>query len=566
MAAGGPNLVEAPGSPFGVAYATTVLAAGDFNGDGKLDLVGGSGFSNGFPITIYLNNGNGTFTSNVSFNTGFGTGVITTGDFNGDGKQDLAFTHDNAIGVLLGNGNGTFGPAASYLVGNNPGAMTAGDFNGDGKQDLAVINNGFNGLGSTLTILMANPIGTFGSTFLTAPSLPLGKGATDVKVGDFNHDGKLVLVVTNAGDNDIEVFLGNGNGTFGPGATFAAGPSPSQIAVADFNGDGKLDLVINNPGSNTLTVLLGNGDGTFRNPESYAAGLNPAAPAVVDLNGDGVPDLLVADAGFNTLYMLLGNGDGTFAAAPAISTPTYPGSSLLISDLNGDGTPDVVSLMARWYAFALLNQPLTGTATAPVAPAPSGSATHFVVSAPTNSSAGAAFTATIIAEDSSNNTATSYFGTVNFVSSDTQATLPANTMLNSGMALFSATLKTAGSQTLEAVDAIHGNIAGVSNAIAIGAGTAARLALSGLPKVLAPGGHFSFTVTAEDPFNNTATGYRGNMRFLSSDPGAVLPAYGLLTSGVGIFSATLQTLGSQTLIALGAARRPQLGPGPRIAF
>ena len=183
------------------------------------DLVGVSTYYGNY--TVYLSNGNGTFTASPAHGN-FGPSMVITGDFNGDGKLDLAgYVGSNSVGVLLGNGNGTFGPPAPYLVGNRPLDLTAGDFNGDGKQDLAVINT----QDGTMSVLLANPNGLFGTTFLSATTYPLGNGPTDIQTGDFNHDGKLDLVVTNTNDNDVAVFLGNGNGTFTPGVTFAAGPA-----------------------------------------------------------------------------------------------------------------------------------------------------------------------------------------------------------------------------------------------------------------------------------------------------------------------------------------------------
>ena len=150
--------------------------------------------------------------------------------------------------------------------------------------------------------------------------------------------------------------------------------------------------------------------------------------------------------------------------------------------------------------------------------------------------------------DQFNNTVTSYAGTVHFTSSDGQAVLPANSTLTNGTGTFSATLKTAGNQTITATDTVTASITGTSSTIAISTGSATHFVVSA-PASAAAGSAFSFTVTALDQFNNTATGYAGTVHFTSTDVGAVLPANSTLTNGVGTFSATLNTGGNQTITA-----------------
>ncbi len=168
---------------------------------------------------------------------------------------------------------------------------------------------------------------------------------------------------------------------------------------------------------------------------------------------------------------------------------------------------------------------------------------------PSRRHGGQPLTFTVTAEDPYNNTATGYAGTVHFTSSDPAAVLPANATLTSGTGTFSVTLKTAGSQTLTATDTANGSLTGTSSAVNVSAG--GGHALRGQRSRHRHGGHaFTFTVTAEDPYNNTATGYTGTVHFTSSDPPAVLPANATLTNGVRAPSASrLKTAGSQTLTA-----------------
>jgi hypothetical protein len=318
---------------FDAGIGPTSVAVGDFNGDGKPDLaVANQGSDN---VSVLLGQGDGTFLTAVSYPIGTYPLSVAVGDFNGDGKQDLAVAgggNNGTVSVLLGNGDGSFQKAVSYAAGSQPQSVAVADFNGDGILDLAVANSTSPG---TVRVLLGQGDGTF----LPAQSFPAGAGPRSVAVGDFNGDGRPDLVVANPDSNTVSVLLGNGDGTFQPAQSFAAGIDPIAVAVGDFNGDGRLDLAVGNWAS-TLRVLLGQGDGTFLPALSQAVGSILYSVAVGDLNGDGKPDLAVANWTSDTVSVLVGNGDGTFQAARDFSAGTNP-VFVAAGDFNGDGRSDL---------------------------------------------------------------------------------------------------------------------------------------------------------------------------------------------------------------------------------
>ena len=267
---------------------------------------------------------------------GGGPSSVVVGDFNGDGKVDLAVvnTAGNTISILLGNGDGTFQPQLiTSLSGTSPLAAAFGDFNGDGKLDMVELNSSY-----TMCIFIGNGNGTFQS-----PNCVANVAGTSIVAGDFNGDGKLDIAVTSSIFGNLAVFLGNGDGTFSSPVHYSLGGwAPASIAVGDFNGDGKLDLAVVNNDTNTVSILLGNGDGSFQSQIAYAAGSEPLSVAVGDFNGDGKLDLAVVNGSGNTVSVLLGNGDGSFKAPLPYATGSAP-SSIAVGDFNGDGKLDLAT-------------------------------------------------------------------------------------------------------------------------------------------------------------------------------------------------------------------------------
>jgi hypothetical protein len=174
-------------------------------------------------------------------------------------------------------------------------------------------------------------------------------------------------------------------------------------------------------------------------------------------------------------------------------------------------------------------------------------ATHFSVTALATASAGTAVSFTVTALDTSNRATTNYSGTAHFTSTDGQATLPANAMLTNGTGTFSATLKTAGSQTITATDTVMASITG-SLSIAISAGPVTHLFITAPPNAVADDA-FDVKMSALDAFDNIATSYSGTIQFMSTDPHADLPPVSTLPNGFGPFPVGLKTVGAQTVTA-----------------
>ena len=316
------------------------IAVGDFNGDGIPDLAVAPALDEG-NSEVLLGKGDGTFTiSNGSFGIGNGTSTsnsIAAADFNGDGKLDLVETcaslDDGPCNLLLiqfGNGDGTFMPSPAVLTAlsfSGSQSMAVGDFNGDGQPDLAVTNSGANGV----NVFLNNEGGLTALAAMPAT----GESPTSIAAADFNGDGKLDLAVANSGSNNVTILLGNGDGTFTAAASPAAGTAPNSIAVADFNGDGVPDLAVANAGSSNVTILLGNGDGTFTAGAGPAADTGSTSVVAADFNADGKEDLVVANSRDSSATTLLAETALTIATVNNIS-PVGVGTHLIKAIYSGD--------------------------------------------------------------------------------------------------------------------------------------------------------------------------------------------------------------------------------------
>jgi hypothetical protein len=339
---------------FSVGTAPRSVAIGDFNGDGKLDIAtANSGSSN---VSVLLGDGTGRFGNATNFTAGRPYS-IGSGDFNGDGNADIATANysSNTVSVLLGDGTGGFGNATNFNVGSNPASVEIGDFNGDGKLDITTVNSN----SKDVSVLLGDGTGSFGNAtnFNVGPE-PIFKAPISGAIGDFNGDGKLDIATANYSDSSVSVLLGDGTGSFGASTDFTVG-RPYSIAIGDFNGDGKLDIATANVSSNTVSVLLGDGTGRFGNATNFTVGNNPFFIAIGDFNGDGNADIAAANSGSNTVSMLLGEGTGRFGNATNFTVENSP-TSVAIGDFNGDDNADIATANNGSNSVSvLLNNPPT---------------------------------------------------------------------------------------------------------------------------------------------------------------------------------------------------------------
>ncbi|MDT4967556.1 MAG: hypothetical protein QOJ64_2293 [Acidobacteriota bacterium] len=335
----GDTPVFTPGNTFGVGTDPRSVVAGDFNGDGKPDIVVASFGSN--YISVMLGDGAGGFGSPSSTVVGNRPTAIETGDFNADNKIDIAVSaigsspSDARIVVLLGSGTGSFGVVGSFGLVGLVESIAVADFNNDGKADLALADQ-YNG--GRLQLRFGDGTGQFTGS----DSLNVGGAADRVISRDFNADGKWDLATTNTTTGSVVVFINNGAGGFPQSSGISVGSSPAGLVAADFNGDGKLDLAVANKFSRDVALLRGNGSGGFVASATFPLGKELTSIATSDFNADGKPDLAVASHAVRDVTIIMGNGTGGFGAAASFDLGPSP-TSIAVEDFNQDGKTDIVA-------------------------------------------------------------------------------------------------------------------------------------------------------------------------------------------------------------------------------
>lgn len=377
----------------------------DFNGDGIPDLAG-VGLNS---AAVMLGNANGVFRAKAQFPAGGPAQDLTSGDFNGDGRVDLAVSINDpniSLALLTGNGDGTFNAPVTFQINtarvDSP-AIVATDLDNDGRLDL-VLAHAISCFTSpctaarTITVLLGFGDGTFQFPI----EIAVGTGMSRIAVGDFNRDSIKDLAI--AGDqSQVYTLLGVGNGTFlqQPTITLTADTlfvDATDIDAADLNGDTIQDLVVAIPTNGSRTaVLLGNGDGSFQSARilTEPSLRVPQFQVITDFNRDNIPDLAItlANGSQGLIEIRNGNGDGTFRAPILFAVPpplsSVGGGTLVTGDFNGDGRPDVglPIIGANPGLAVLLNstgngavQPALGAVTATPSTVVSGNSTELRIS------------------------------------------------------------------------------------------------------------------------------------------------------------------------------------------
>jgi FG-GAP-like repeat/FG-GAP repeat len=331
-----------------------VVVVADLNGDRKLDIVVANERSGN--ASVYLGDGNRHFlpAPGSPVPAGPNPNDITIGDFNGDGRPDLAFANHETqeLTVLLGNGRGDFAPAAyspvNVTVKPHPHGIAAGDFDGDGSLDLVT-----DSWAEDRLEILFNPRKA-GSPWTRTIYVAVGKHPYQrIRVADLNRDGHVDIVSPNLDGDNVTVLLGDGKGTFRQpaGSPFPCGDSPFNVSVGDLNADGIPDLaIVNSPSSTSdrsgrdgLTLLLGSGTGAFRvvRGSRFATDGFPNMVAIGDLDGDGVGDVVLSLPESDRVTAFYMSRSGTLAARKDTGVEGHP-KGLAIGDFDGDGKGDIV--------------------------------------------------------------------------------------------------------------------------------------------------------------------------------------------------------------------------------
>lgn len=312
------------------------VTSGDFNADDHVDIITAN--SVGANISFIPGYGDGTLGSPDTISLSGTLFCIASADLNGDEQLDVVTANNTTVFVLIGNGDGTFQPSTSYSAGGAPSRIYSEDINNDSIPDI------IEACGNGVFVLL----GLGNGSFSPATNYLAGLTVNDVVIADFDNDTILDLVSTThitATNSELSFLKGNGNGTFASSSSIFSMTYPNNfiagITSNDVDGDGETDLIVANSGNSSQRVELyfGNGDGTFSTPVFYSTHLSPFYIYHTDANNDLIEDIVVEEG--NGFSVLKGNSNGTFDAYEHFTAMSSP-NSLAIEDFNEDGKVDVI--------------------------------------------------------------------------------------------------------------------------------------------------------------------------------------------------------------------------------
>jgi hypothetical protein len=359
--------INTPGN--GSAYG---VSAADFDGDGKPDMAVMDASVG--QLYIYKNTGNSTTpfnaTPTIKVTSGYRHYVVTVADLNGDGKLDLitGSGEQGSVSILKNistPGNIAFAPQLAVAFNNAAYAIETADFDGDGKLDIAVANGANNTVAVRLNTGTGNDI-----SFAATQSFSVGQDPLDIALGDIDGDGKADIVASNHIGSTLSILRNistTGNISFADRLDINSKPQPYYILLSDIDGDGKQDIVTTNHldfGDAKVGYIYQNtstaGAPSFIDGKEYFIGPFLMAPAVADMDGDGKPDLVVVDKQTNNGNIIRNQstpGNVSLTSAKTFGTFSYP-SNVAVADFNGDGKPDVVVTDGSYpnTASLMLNQ------------------------------------------------------------------------------------------------------------------------------------------------------------------------------------------------------------------
>ncbi|HEY3406466.1 MAG TPA: T9SS type A sorting domain-containing protein, partial [Ohtaekwangia sp.] len=357
------------------------VSIGDLDGDGKSDLAVANTASN--TISVLRNTSTGpaniSYATKVDFPSAADPESVSIGDFDGDGKADLAVANYIGFSVSVfrntstGAGNISYATKVDFATGFTHRSSAIADFDGDGKTDIVVPNDNAHSI-SVLRNTSTGP-GTINYAAKVDFSTGAGSGPYSISVGDVDGDARPDVIAPNFNTSTVSILrntsAGEGDISFATKVDFTTGTNPISVSVGDLDGDGKQDLAIVNKNSNSISVFrntsTGAGNISYAAKIDFPVSTDPRSVSMGDLDGDGKADLAVVNDGSNAVSVLRNTSSGAgnigFAAKVDFTTGASP-RYVSIGDSDGDGKSDIITANANGNSVSVIrNNPVFASIT-----------------------------------------------------------------------------------------------------------------------------------------------------------------------------------------------------------